>query len=43
MEKDRANYCEWFELGNNTHAGRSGGGDARAEAAREQFNKLFGD
>lgn len=40
-EKDRANYCEWFEFGENTHAG--GGNDARAETARGHLRKLLGD
>lgn len=42
MEKDRANYCEWFELGGNRYAGSSGG-TSREDAAREQLKKLLGD
>jgi hypothetical protein len=40
-EKDRANYCEWFEMVRRVYAAR--GGRDRAAEARDQFRKLFGD
>jgi hypothetical protein len=40
-EKDRANFCEWFEFGADTW--RGGGESERARQAREAFNRLFGD
>jgi hypothetical protein len=40
-EKDRANYCEWFELGEDRHVG--GPSNFREDAARERLKKLLGD
>ncbi|RME93169.1 MAG: hypothetical protein D6766_08675 [Verrucomicrobia bacterium] len=40
-DKDRANFCEWFVFGEDTH-GRWPQ-DRRAEEARERLRRLFGD
>jgi len=42
QEKHAANFCEHFELSRRTWTPKAGG-DARAQAAREQLKKLFGD
>jgi hypothetical protein len=42
LEKDRANYCEWFEFARRVYTPKAGGND-RAAAARKQLDKLFGD
>ncbi len=41
-EKDRANYCEWFEFARRAFVPRAGA-NSREQAARDQFKKLFGD
>lgn len=41
-EKDRANYCEWFEFARRVYV-PGAGANSREQAAREQFKKLFGD
>jgi hypothetical protein len=41
MDKQTANYCEYFELLRREWKGR--GADAREEKARENLKKLFGD
>jgi len=40
-EKDRANFCEWFDLARRHYTPR-GGRDRTAEA-RDQLKQLFGD
>ena len=40
-EKDRANYCEWFELARRVYV--PPGGPDRSTQARAQFRKLFGE
>lgn len=41
VDKERANFCDWFKLGDQ---GRSGaGGDDKAQKARDGFAALFGD
>ncbi len=40
-EKDRANFCEWFDFACRVYAPR--GGRDPASDARAQFQKLFGD
>ena len=42
MEKHTANFCEYFELIRRPWTPK-GGGDTRADAARDQLKKLFGD
>jgi hypothetical protein len=39
-EKDRSNFCDWFELARRVYAPR--GGRDQAANARDQFRKLFG-
>jgi hypothetical protein len=41
-EKDRANYCEWFELARRAYT-PDPRADSRAEATRNQLKKLLGD
>lgn len=41
LEKDRSNYCEWFEFGANAYRGSAE--SERSQQAREAFNKLFAD
>jgi len=47
LEKDRANYCEYFEFRESGGGGGEGGGgpqEASAEEkAREELKKLFGE
>lgn len=40
-DKDRANFCDWFEFARRVY--RPAGGRDRAADARDQFKKLFGD
>lgn len=40
-DKDRANFCDWFEFARRTFTLKAG--KDRAAEAREQFRKLFGD
>lgn len=40
-EKDRANFCDWFDFARRAYAPREGGDPA--SNARAQFRKLFGD
>ncbi|MDC7227152.1 MAG: hypothetical protein PQJ61_10365 [Spirochaetales bacterium] len=40
IEKDKANFCDYFRLGANKS---SGSVKRRAEEARSNFNNLFGD
>lgn len=40
-EKDRANYCEWFDLARRTYV--PAGGPDRSGEARKRFRELFGD
>jgi len=40
-EKDRSNYCEWFDFATRVFVPK--GGDDRAAAAREQLKRLLGD
>lgn len=42
FEKQTANYCEYFEMARREFATRMTP-DARADAARSQLKKLFGD
>ena len=42
QEKHHANYCEYFEFIRRTWTPRAGP-DSRAQAARDQLKKLFGD
>jgi predicted RNA-binding Zn-ribbon protein involved in translation (DUF1610 family) len=39
-EKDRANFCDYFQLNRGGSRGADGG---KTEKAREQFKSLFGD
>ena len=41
-EKDRANYCEWFEFARRAYV-PSANANSREQTARDQFKKLFGD
>jgi hypothetical protein len=41
-EKDRANYCEWFDFRRGVFSRQDGGFD-RAQAARDQLKRLLGD
>jgi hypothetical protein len=40
-DKDRANYCEFFEMAKRVWSGV--GANAREDAAREKLKKLLGD
>jgi hypothetical protein len=40
-EKDRANFCEWFEFGDRPFRGTAE--NDRTRQAREAFDRLFGD
>ena len=40
-DKDRANFCDWFDLARRVYT--PGGGPDRSAEARAQFRKLFGD
>lgn len=40
-DKDRANFCGFFSLAESTNRGVKGEG--KADKARDDFNKLFGD
>jgi hypothetical protein len=42
LEKHAGNFCEYFEFAERPWVPRETR-DARAEAARSQFQKLFGD
>jgi hypothetical protein len=42
LDKDRGNFCEWFEFARRTFTPKGDGPDRTAEA-REQLKKLFGD
>ncbi len=41
MEKDRANFCDWFTPAEDAGAGK--GGPGPGDGARSAFNSLFGD
>lgn len=41
-DKERANFCDYFELAARPAGGRSGGGKSPEDLAREKFKKLFG-
>ena len=40
-DKDRANFCEWFNFARRVYQPK--GGRDRAAEARDKFKKLFGD
>ena len=40
-DKERANFCELFEFGDRP--GAPGGGVSVGDAARQKWNRLFGD
>jgi hypothetical protein len=40
-EKASANFCDWFDMARRVWSG-AGGGDARADAAREALKRLLG-
>jgi hypothetical protein len=41
-DKDRANFCDWFEFARRNYS-PDDAGNRRADQAREQFRRLFGD
>jgi hypothetical protein len=41
LDKDRANYCEWFAFAKRVYRPKTG--RDRAADARDAFKKLFGD
>lgn len=43
-DKDRANFCGYFQLGDSPGQKKgSASGDPKADKARDNFDKLFGD
>lgn len=40
-DKDRANFCEWFDFAKRVYQARTG--RDRSAEARDEFNRLFGD
>jgi predicted RNA-binding Zn-ribbon protein involved in translation (DUF1610 family) len=44
VDKERANFCDWFKLAGNGASGKPGGQAAEKEKkARDGFAALFGD
>ena len=43
LEKDRANYCDYFEFSGSGGKGPGGGGKGAEDKARDELKKLFGD
>ena len=41
-DKERANFCDYFELAQGPRSAPAGGGKSPEELAREKFKKLFG-
>ncbi|MDE3098611.1 MAG: hypothetical protein KGJ88_03995 [Verrucomicrobiota bacterium] len=43
LEKDRGNFCEYFDFAVRVWTPAATRGGARENAARDQLSKLFGD
>lgn len=43
IDKDKANFCDYFKLGGSSSGGGSSNKVDKADKARSEFNSLFGN